>query len=169
MRTTVDDLKQLRFGELVAAIEAGLPAPADLSPEDWRLLIAMVGVRLDSTIGADRTAAAYDQVLRSAVAAGAVSERERIISQVVLSTTMMYRFGADPAVEALNPAAVVQTVLRAIPMPFEQARAKAGRWRTLELERIRDLRHVKNLLRPVAELGDDPALQRWLDLLPQLP
>ena len=67
-----------------------------------------------------------------------------------------------------------ELVLRNVPLTLEETRAVVDGWRELPVEDIRRLRHLKNLLRPLATLPVPLAqshgtLQPWIELLPSLP
>ncbi|WP_146252258.1 hypothetical protein [Streptomyces carminius] len=68
-------------------------------------------------------------------------------------------------------------VLDSIPYPFEEAKERASRWRSLSREEMLTLRRIKNLLGAVKDVGrliqeKDEAcegVRMWLDLVPLLP
>jgi len=106
----------------------------------------------------------------------AVNKLEVAIQRANLSAALS-RYG-DPIEfnDSLKPDDVAQNCLACIDLSYEEAASKTVDWRAQNIEVIRSLRKIKNLVTPLVSLADkiedEPTrleTQRWINLLPVLP
>jgi hypothetical protein len=137
---------------------------------------AAAGATEDAELPPKLRVAALENALSSAVATGALSDQERIIRSLNAATLMIPRCAVDTDTEILNPRRQFRAVLDALPLTLTEARELSADWRTRDIEEIRKLRSVKNLIRPASALADvlppeyrDGRISAWEELLVSLP
>lgn len=188
-----DELVRLDLNRLVAALQPRAlqpralqpralqprePAATGLEPDQWLGVVQLLGTRLVEEgrgLGAGQwpaAAAAYRYALESALGAGAITAEEVVLRRLNLSAALLREVAPDPAVDLLDPGAAAELALRALPLPIDDARRLAPRWRELDIEQIRKLRLAKNLLRPALMINEslrDPRIAAWEQVVPVLP
>lgn len=83
---------------------------------------------------------------------GAQRQARMTQNNVRLRTFIISKLGPDPEDPDWSPEQVVRDVLAAVPLTPEQARGLSEHWRDLPVDRIRELREIKNLTGPLQEL-----------------
>jgi hypothetical protein len=178
--TRLDDLVGLDLLSLVSRLVEE-KATLDRSLDGrWRSVLELFTRGVSSADGASVAGheqavyEAYGLTLDAAQRSGELDPREAIIRRVNLLVLLATRSDPDSRDELLREARVL--VLGHLPMPLEVAREETVGWQALPIEEMRELRYVKNLLRPLAAwttteapTREARALHPWLELLPSLP
>jgi hypothetical protein len=91
-----------------------------------------------------------------------------------LRAELIVRYGSVRGDPFLDCDELFRSFLARHDAEFDEVARDCGRWPGLPIERIRDLRYIKNELNVLRRLDRcerfaDPAVQRWLALWPQLP
>jgi len=106
------------------------------------------------------------------------SRKESLMySAMNLRAFLITRLGATEGQPILDPQAIVNWFFDNLATSFDQASTDAAHWRTLDIQRVRELRWIKNRLAPIKLLMDSgtcprdscPELNRWLRIRSQLP
>lgn len=179
--TDVDELIKLNLPQLATRLVNDHSIASNLSSGDWLYVLQLLNTRVGS---ADRGVVsrhwrllqqAYDSALDAALRAGAVQPREEVVRRVNLLVSLANRVNSVVERDELSSRART-LALRHAPLPLDEARLQASRWRSLPTTEMRDLRYLKNLFRPLeslaaqdAESEDAREVGRWLTLLPSLP
>ncbi len=158
------------------------PVVAELSKGEWLGVVELLTARLASEVlpvSADRwltylRALAY--ALDSAVASGAIDQRECLIRRLNLAVALREQVPPSTGDAILNPSVLIDQLFEELPMSAGQARDMSKNWRALDLVQIRTLRFAKNLMSPALALAaalppgrSRPRLEVWRDVLPSLP
>ncbi|PJI95129.1 hypothetical protein [Luteimicrobium subarcticum] len=180
--TDIRTLEALGLTDLVTALSTDALAAAVPRPEEWWSVVELVTARMEDEFpglptGSRAAAAqAFDSVLDAAVAGGAIDGQERLVRRLNLTLALLRRIPPEPGSALVDPDEAVRTVLDALPMRAEEASDLASRWRTLDVQQIRALRRLKNVLSPglaIAGLASANEARRrleaWADVLPALP
>jgi len=175
---TLEELLALTTPELVARLDqpVGLAEPVQ---GGWLAVLELVTSRVgavdrETLVGLEQdTYRAYDRTLGAAVRAREIDEREAVVRRVNLLVALASASSDEPVGRDLDGQAE-RLVLASLPLTLEETRARVDGWRTSPVEEIRQLRQVKNLLRPLASIRTNPerrrdALREWIELLPSLP
>jgi hypothetical protein len=100
----------------------------------------------------------------------------RTMNNTRLRTLIIERLGADPNDPDWRPEQVAQDILREIPLTPAQARELSDGWQSQPIDRIGELRRVKNISAPlrqlIAHLSPGPLhdqARQWLSIRPRLP
>src|SRR5262245_18928483 len=91
-----------------------------------------------------------------------------------LRAALITRYGSVPGDAFLDCDELFVSFLARHDVEFDEVARDSAQWTTLPIERIRDMRYIKNELSVLRGLDQcerfaDPAIQRWLALWPQLP
>lgn len=176
--TQPDELVGLDLLQLVSRLVEQRATPDRSLDGSWRTVVELFALRASTAGGAvvgyelivDE---AYGLALDEAQRSGEMDAREAVIRRVNL-LVVLGRGGPAVRGELLRKARVL--VLGHVPMPLDVAREKTVGWQALPIGEIRELRYLKNLLRPLtasttseAPTPEARALDPWLELLTSLP
>lgn len=121
-------------------------------------------------------AEAFAHALRAAEESGDFPHRESVIRRLNMTALLLRAVPPSAEVDLLNPRRALDLLFHELPLPLEQARESAPRWRTLERPEILRLRIAKNMLKPLLEFRKvspgglpDPRLDAWEAVFPLLP
>lgn len=178
MNDSLRGFSRFDLRNLMAVLLSHDPGVLSVEPEEWLALVELLTVRMtEECLGLQAhewkiCGAAIERVFCSAEASGVITRQEASIRKLNLSVALLKRVPPDPEIEVLNPDAAINLLLRELPISIEDARDMASRWRELDIEQIRRLRLVKNLLSPI--LGSDQFLKdarvvAWVDVVLLLP
>jgi len=117
----------------------------------------------------------YDQLAKKVESK---SQRESLMySQMNLRAFLIARLGAVPGHPILDPQPIINWFFDSLTLTVEEASERAARWTDLEIERVRELRRIKNRLSPIKVLKEAnmlphdsySSLSSWLSIRSQLP
>ncbi|WP_210581665.1 hypothetical protein [Streptomyces sp. GESEQ-4] len=119
---------------------------------------------------------AWTALLTGAERATGAQSGEWLLRDLHLRSWLLEHVGPGAGVALLDPAAVLERALAAMPMSVQEAARSAPRWRELDRERMLALRMIRRLLAPVRPLAllleDHPRwseVQEWERLAGDLP
>ena len=98
-----------------------------------------------------------------------------LLSAMHLRAFFILKRGAVPKDPILDIEILVQWFVTSVNISLNEAEKKAGNWKNLSIEKIRELRDIKNQLAIFKELASKglvnsyPEITRWLALRPMLP
>ncbi len=148
------ELVHLDLRVLVATLPERLPLSSCLEPDEWLWLVGMLATRTVAESADLRPedwpacSRANLYAFRSAEIAGGIDHREYVMRRLNLTAALLDRVAPDREVEILSPEGAFALLLDNLPMSLEEAFRTAPRWRELEIDQIRRLRTVKNMLTP---------------------
>lgn len=157
-------------------------APADMERGDWLAAVQLLTARL--TQEAESLSAAQlnsgvevlGGLLDHAEQIGGIGHDEVVIRRLHLTAALFDRRGSDPDVALLDAQQMYELFLGAVPFTLAQVRGFPADWRTLDIDTMRRLRLVKNLLTPLlgaksflAEAGLGDEVSAWEEMMPRLP
>ncbi|MER7211598.1 hypothetical protein ABT340_31470 [Streptosporangium sp. NPDC000239] len=159
-RLSLEELEQNQCIGLIELLTMRLIDECEeLSAEDWVVC-----------------SAATDYVFCVAEKRKSIDHEEGVIRRLNISAALLRRVAPRSEVDLLAPDHVVDLLLRELPVSVDEARDMAARWQSLEIDQIRRLRLVKNLLSPVVGIGDviprhtyDSRLKAWIGIFSSLP
>jgi hypothetical protein len=172
------ELVDLDLRVLVATLPERLHLSSCLEPDEWLWLVGMLATRTvaESADLRPEEWPAYSRAnlyaLRSAEIAGGIDHREYVMRRLNLTAALLDRVAPDREVEILSPEDAFALVLDNLPMSLEEAFRTAPQWRELEIDQIRRLRTVKNMLTPALAINarhNDTRISAWEPVLPMLP
>ncbi|ACU77441.1 conserved hypothetical protein [Catenulispora acidiphila DSM 44928] len=180
--TDLDRLASLTATELSSLLTASESAPVDKHGGDWLAIVQLLTARLTEeggTLTAEELnlgATALDVALDSAEQAGVIDRNEAAIRRLNLMSVLLRLRGPNPDVALLNPQRMYGLFSTAVPLSAAQIREVPPNWRALDVDTIRRLRLVKNLVVPLLgvksileQAGFADNLAVWEDALPRLP
>ncbi|MFE9439109.1 hypothetical protein ACFYO2_08895 [Streptomyces sp. NPDC006602] len=119
---------------------------------------------------------AWTALLAGAERATGPQRNEWLLRDLRLRSWLLGQVGPRAGVALLDPEAVLERALAAMPMPAQEAARSAPHWRELDREQIMALRMIRRLLAPVRPLApllaDHPRwdeFQEWERLADDLP
>jgi hypothetical protein len=177
-----DDLVVLDLQMLSETLAAGVPNVSELEASEWLGIVEVIAARLTDESRGLSTGSwgvcsdALDHALNAAVESGAISQTESVIRRLNLSLVLLQSVPTNATISILNPHYQMDLLFQELSMSTEEARTLSIDWRRLEIEKIRRLRTLKNLLSPALALarhvyGDDldERLKVWESVFPSLP
>ncbi|GAB3925324.1 hypothetical protein GCM10029976_018400 [Kribbella albertanoniae] len=177
-----DDLVALDPVSLSETLVSQRPTVAELSKGEWLGVVELLTARLANEVlpvSTDRWltylgALAY--ALDSAVASGAIDQRECLIRRLNLAVALREQAPPSTGDATLDPSVLIDLLFEELPISAEQARDMSTNWRALDVAQIRTLRSVKNLMSPALALATalpaaevDPRFKVWREVFPSLP
>lgn len=181
----MSDLQQLAAmsaNQLSGVLTSPESLPADMRSGDWLAAVQLLTARLTEEAETlpgeelNRGAAALDVALDRAEQAGDMNRNEASIRRLNLASALLRLRGPNPDVVFLNPQRMYEVFSEAVPLSTAQMQDLPADWRTLDIDTIRRLRLVKNLLVPMVEVGPILAqagfaedVRVWEEALPLLP
>ncbi|MET7737841.1 hypothetical protein ABZT02_42090 [Streptomyces sp. NPDC005402] len=131
--------------QFAARLQDDPAGPAGLTDEHWRAV-----------------GQSWAALLAGAERATGPQRGEWLLRDLHLRSWLLLHVGPREQVALLDPAAVLERALTAMPMSVREAARSAPRWRELDREQVMALRMIRRLLAPVrpltALLTDHP---RW--------
>ncbi|BFO21792.1 hypothetical protein SHKM778_81800 [Streptomyces sp. KM77-8] len=177
-----DALASLDLESLAGVLAAHAPTVSELGSGQWLGVVELMTMRLTdecSSLSVDswRTCnSALTYALETAVATGAIDQREAVIRRLNISVALLRQVPPNSEVEIRNPVHLIDLLFQELPMSVEEARDRSVDWRALDIVQIRQLRAAKNLITPALSLarmmpGDEleGRLKAWEEVLPSLP
>ncbi|MEQ7125103.1 hypothetical protein ABN034_11325 [Actinopolymorpha sp. B11F2] len=178
MRSPFQELVRLDRKQLVATLASQNFVVASMDSEEWLGLVQLLTTRIiDECVGLTAaewrsSSRALGYVLESASAAGALGPGETAVRRLNLTAALFQKVSPNEEIDLLSADQTAELLFREIPIAPEQARALASRWTELDIEEIRQLRFIKNLLTPALMMKDaldDARLDTWEQIYPLLP
>ncbi|GAA4211073.1 hypothetical protein [Microbispora amethystogenes] len=179
MTWDVEALMALRVDEIVQLFEGGVPEGMSLSTNEWLTLIEALTqfVTIPNREKVTRHLQAIEalqHILDAAHESGSLDRTEIVIRRLNLAAVLIGR--GETGLAGLNPVSAADLFLAEVPYSLVDADALAKNWRKLDLQTIRKLRFIKNMIAPLRVIekalppgGAKLAAQDWLHLSDSLP
>jgi hypothetical protein len=179
--TDADELLRQLLRRPPSEIESWLAAAGPPPDFNWRGLAEVAGwealndpIELTDALAWARIARlALDRLAAAAPGDRGEAQRSRNNLQR-LRAGLITRHGVVPGDPFLDCDQLFDDFLARYGDQYDAVARDSERWTTLPIERIRDLRYIKNELNPLLRLDQcerfaDAEVQRWVALWPQLP
>ncbi|MBB5868555.1 hypothetical protein F4553_001934 [Allocatelliglobosispora scoriae] len=140
---------------------------AQFQPSQWLALVELVTAKMtDVVVHPDvdwrHLSDAYYRSLSMAKESGVLSDSDSVVRSLNLTSVLLRRAGAEESVRILNPKTAIELFFQYVPLTLVEARRLADDWRGIDMQYIRVLRVVKNLLTPTLRIrlfvGDEQVL-----------
>ncbi|MGO4648181.1 hypothetical protein AB4305_24950 [Nocardia sp. 2YAB30] len=179
----MEALASLEFTELLDPLECILSGEP-IGHSDWRGLVEILTARLQLATETAKLSAndfrralnLYDEILRRAATEHGMSSQECAERLLNLSSVLFRRYPPQTDIPLLDPNHIVGVFLREVPITLHEAAEQVIDWWDRDLETIKRLRYVKNLVVPASQAlraasysGIDERIAPWEQLIPQLP
>jgi hypothetical protein len=179
---TLQDLSLLDGRHLARLVAQPQEVLTELRKSELLGLIELLTFRLtvdNETFSSDDWAIAskaVDEVFATAEDAEIISRNESALRRLNLSAAILKNFYPCECISLLNPHHMHTIFMGTMPISLNDARSLAPDWRSRDISVIRQLRLVKNLVKPmlyVSRTMFDEAtaaeLNSWEEILPLLP
>jgi len=180
--TDLNQLAGLTATELTLLFATPQTAPGDMGRGDWLAVVQLLtaGLTREAELlpaaELNRGVEVLGTLLEQAEQIGDIDHDEVVIRRLNLAGVLRDRRGSDPDVVLLTPQQMYELFLGAVPFSLAQVREFPADWRTLDIDTMRRLRRVKNLLMPLLsskplleEAGLRDEVSAWEEVLPRLP
>jgi hypothetical protein len=153
-----------------------------LEVQEWLSVIELLGARIvdaadslaDHELG--RSSQVYVKLIELAMDVRVIDQQEVACRILNLSSVLLSDMTTDARVALLSPRFASEIFAKSVPLSLDETARLTGIWRELDVDDIRRLRGVKNLLSPMLRIKESvgnwelpDCLNEWEVLYPKLP